>query len=71
MSLMVMEIMSRPACSETYETVNGRKWAADYAKEHFDGKANVAVLSYPAEQPCLDAENGFLEGLKAELGKKT
>ena len=56
---------------ETYETgkLEG-KWAADYAKEHFDGKANVAVLSYPAEQPCLDAENGFLEGLKAELGEE-
>ncbi|WP_066687781.1 sugar ABC transporter substrate-binding protein [Christensenella intestinihominis] len=56
---------------ETYETgkLEG-KWAADYAKEHFDGKANVAVLSYPAEQPCLDAENGFLEGLKGELGEE-
>lgn len=56
---------------ETYETgkVEG-KWAADYAKEHFGGKANVAVLSYPVEQPCLDAENGFLEALKAELGEE-
>ncbi len=55
---------------ETYETgkIEG-KWAADYAKEHFGGKANVAVLSYPVEQPCLDAENGFLEALKAELGE--
>lgn len=56
---------------ETYETgkLEG-KWAADYAKEKFGGKANVAVLSYPVEQPCLDAENGFLEALKAELGEE-
>jgi ribose transport system substrate-binding protein len=46
------------------------EWAGNYVKEHLGGKAKVAVLSYPVEVPCLEAEEGFLAGLKAVLGEE-
>lgn len=51
---------------------NGRlqaEWVAQYAKGKLNGKANVAVLSYPNEKVCLDAEKGFIDGLKELLGE--
>ena len=46
------------------------EWAGNYVKDNFGGKAKVAVLSYPVEVPCLEAEEGFLAGMTSILGEE-
>lgn len=44
------------------------QWVADYATKNFNGVAKVAVLSYPPEVPCVEAEQGFTAKLEELLG---
>ena len=45
----------------------GQEAGKAWKEQHPDVKANIAVISYPIEEACIQRENGFVDGFKEQV----
>ncbi len=47
--------------------VKAGKWVGGYARDNFEGKANILDIAYPPLRPCLLRSEGFLAGVRSVI----
>jgi ribose transport system substrate-binding protein len=47
--------------------VKAGRWAGEYARRHFGGRAKLLDIAYPPLRPCLLRSEGFFDGLRSVI----